>query len=109
MRKPFFAERNSVWQLVGAATAAVAAAEQGQPEGEETIAECDGAAVIKNHDAERIQIKFATVPGPALRARLKGAGWRWSPTNSAWQRQITNASIYSAKLILADFVALAPA
>ena len=30
---------------------------------------------------------------------LKGAGWNWSPKNTAWQRMITDATMRSARKI----------
>lgn len=57
--------------------------------------------IVVNHDVERVQIIFDGKPSPDVISELKGAAWNWSPRNSAWQRKITNNSIYSAKHIAA--------
>lgn len=55
--------------------------------------------IVTNYEAERIQILFPGKPTPEIIAELKGAAWKWSPRNSAWQRFITPASMRSAKQI----------
>lgn len=55
--------------------------------------------IVVNHDVERVQIVFDGKPSPEVIAELKGAAWKWSPRNSAWQRMITQNSLYSAKRI----------
>lgn len=61
---------------------------------------CIGAVkIVTNHDLERIQILFDGKPDAEVIALLKGAAWKWSPRNSAWQRMITNNSMYSARRI----------
>ncbi|PYE89630.1 hypothetical protein [Phyllobacterium leguminum] len=57
--------------------------------------------IIVNHDIERVQIVFDGKPSPKVISELKGAAWNWSPRNGAWQRKITNNSIWSAKRIAA--------
>jgi hypothetical protein len=57
--------------------------------------------IVANHDIERLQIIFDGKPSPDIIRELKGAAWNWSPKNGAWQRKITNNSIYSAKQIAA--------
>lgn len=57
--------------------------------------------IVANHDIERLQIIFDGKPSPEIISELKGAAWNWSPRNGAWQRKITNNSIYSAKQIAA--------
>lgn len=96
-KKPFFAARNSVWTL---ATLATAAGEAPKPTGTEEIATGEGWRIVNDCDAERVRIYFDAIPAPELRERLKGSGWRWSPTAGAWQRQNTNAAIYSAQKIV---------
>lgn len=65
--------------------------------------------IVVNHDVERVQIVFDGKPSPEVISELKGAAWNWSPRNSAWQRKITNNSIYSAKRIAEKANALAAA
>lgn len=101
MAKPFLSARHSAWSLADTpAAAAPASAAPAQPTGEEVVAEAGGATVVRNHDAGRVQIRFTGKPPAELRERLKREGWRWSPTNEAWQRMNTPASVESARRIL---------
>jgi hypothetical protein len=52
--------------------------------------------IRENKDANRTQIEFSGKPGEALRSKLKSAGFRWAPTEGAWQRQISNGAWYQA-------------
>lgn len=73
-----------------------------KPEGAKTGTEeiqIGEVTIVVNHDIERVQIVFDGKPAPEVIAELKGAAWNWSPRNSAWQRKITNNSLYSAKRI----------
>lgn len=66
----------------------------------EELFEFSGGRVINNYEAERVQIFFDDIPSAELRAKLKKAGWRWSPKNKAWQRKNTENAILSAERIL---------
>lgn len=46
--------------------------------------------VVENGDAMRLQLIFDGKPEDGTRAILKKNGFRWSPRNSAWQRQLTD-------------------
>jgi hypothetical protein len=59
----------------------------------------DGGTVEFDKEDNRIRLLYDGKPDEAERAKLKGHGFRWSPKNSAWQRQITNNAIYDAKQI----------
>ena len=59
----------------------------------------DGGSVIANTEANRLQILFDEKPDEATRAMLKQNGFRWSPSNKAWQCQLTpNAESAARKL-----------
>lgn len=60
----------------------------------------EGGRVVDNAEADRIQIFFNERPGPELYAKLKGRGFRWSPSAGAWQRYRTNDTRYAVKFIL---------
>lgn len=47
----------------------------------------------------RVRLNFPGKPDRAIIDILKGHGFRWSPTNSAWQRQLTNDARYWAQYI----------
>lgn len=57
----------------------------------------DGGSVEVNYSADRVQILFDSIPSAEKRTELKKNGWKWSPTNSAWQRMITPQAISNAK------------
>ncbi|MBE9598692.1 DUF3560 domain-containing protein [Pedobacter sp. MC2016-24] len=60
----------------------------------------EGGSIIENKEANRIQILFDAKPDEAIRKMLKGAGFRWSPTENAWQRHLNANGIYAAKSVL---------
>ncbi len=73
-----------------------------KPEGAKTGTEeviVGDVKIVVNHDIERVQIVFDGKPAPEIISELKGAAWKWSPRNAAWQRMITSNSLYSAKRI----------
>lgn len=101
------------WDMVArrAARKAVLAAEQPArnlgdtaPADLSVILEADGVQVIDNRAAERVQIIFANIPEAALRDRLKGSGWHWSPRNKAWQRKNTEAAKANAAYVLRPMI-----
>ncbi len=53
-------------------------------------------------DAElnRVMFIFPGVPSEDVRTLLKSNGFRWSPTNKAWMRQLNGAGQYAAKRIM---------
>lgn len=59
-----------------------------------------GGSVVQNTGINRLQIKFDSIPDASMRAKLKSEGWRWSPREQAWQRQLTANAESSAKRIL---------
>lgn len=48
-----------------------------------------GVEVVENADAMRIQLLFENKPSDEIRSVLKTYGFRWAPSCSAWQRQLT--------------------
>ncbi|MES2373400.1 MAG: DUF3560 domain-containing protein [Bacteroidota bacterium] len=58
------------------------------------------ARIVLNVEANRVQILFDAIPAEEMRKKLKSNGFRWSPSQGAWQRHITNYAIYIAKQIL---------
>jgi len=59
----------------------------------------NGVDICENVDENRLQILFDGKPDPEMISKLKQNGYRWSPRNMAWQRQLTNNAIYSLKFI----------
>lgn len=61
----------------------------------------DGGKVVVNKEANRLQIIFDDRPDGDLRAELKGEGFRWAPSQGAWQRQLTENAMRAARRIKA--------
>lgn len=57
----------------------------------------DGGTVEPNKDINRLQIFFDDKPDADIRAELKHNGFRWAPSEGAWQRQLTDNALYAAK------------
>lgn len=57
----------------------------------------DGGEVIVNTQENRLQIVFDDKPEEDVRAELRSNGFRWAPSQGAWQRQLTPNAIYAAK------------
>lgn len=49
------------------------------------------------------QLKFDGKPPQEQREILKKHGFRWSPTQEAWQRQLTPNAEYSIDYVIRDF------
>ena len=60
----------------------------------------DGLEVIEDADDMRIRLIFDNIPDAETRDMLKNNGFKWSPKNSAWQRQLTSNGIYATKKVL---------
>ena len=60
--------------------------------------------IILNEDFDdgRIRFKFNGVPSPEVREVLKSRGFKWSPSNKAWQRQNTPNGVWSAKKVMEE-------
>ena len=60
----------------------------------------DGVRLVQNTTLDRIQLLFDGKPPADVISLLKGAAFRWSPRESAWQRQNTNNGIRAAYSVL---------
>ena len=58
--------------------------------------------LVENAEANRIQLIFAGKPEEAVRKTLKANGFRWAPSEGAWQRHLNNAGRWAAKQVLAS-------
>lgn len=63
--------------------------------------------VIKNTEIMRLQLIFDGKPSDQVREVLKKNGFKWSPKNGAWQRQLTDNALYSLKLVTETIKAIA--
>jgi hypothetical protein len=59
-----------------------------------------GFSVERNKDINRLQLKFDNIPDANTRAILKSNGFRWSPREKAWQRQLGDNSERSLKYVM---------
>ena len=67
---------------------------------EEKEYEINGIRVVENPQENRFQIFFGYKPSEEIRKRLKGAGFRWSPTGECWQCYMNSWNIRYGKEIL---------
>lgn len=56
--------------------------------------------VVENTENMRLQLIFDDKPEPEVREILKNNGFRWAPSQEAWQRQLTNNARYSLKRVI---------
>lgn len=59
--------------------------------------EFDGGQVVVNTAENRLQIIFDGKPDADIRTELKGEGFRWAPSQGAWQRQLTDNALRAAR------------
>lgn len=59
----------------------------------------DGGEVVINTELNRLQILFDERPDYGLKEELKRHGFRWAPSQGAWQRQLTDNAITAAKKV----------
>lgn len=58
--------------------------------------------VIENTEENRVQFLFDGKPSAEARKILKSHGFRWAPSQEAWQRQLTNNARYAARMVLKE-------
>jgi len=64
--------------------------------------EFNGGRAEANTAINRLQLFFDQKPPEQQRAALKANGFKWAPSQDAWQRQLTDNAIYSAGRL--DFI-----
>lgn len=69
----------------------------------ETEIELKGCVIKTNKDLGRLQILFPDKPAVQVREALKSHGFKWSPTEMAWQRMITPVAMTYAQNIINKF------
>lgn len=62
--------------------------------------ECEFCKVVENTEIMRLQLIFDGKPEPEVREALKSNGFRWAPSQSAWQRQLTDNARYALKRVI---------
>jgi hypothetical protein len=94
--KPAITNRHKFWTFAELARENAAKQAESSNQESEVIATADGIEIIANPEANRVQIVFDAKPNATMISKLKAQGWRWAPSEGAWQRQLTNAARYSA-------------
>ncbi|MDR2712051.1 MAG: hypothetical protein LBB91_02935 [Clostridiales bacterium] len=62
----------------------------------------DGGYAEANTEMNRLQLFFDEKPSDSQRAQLKSHGFKWAPSQGAWQRQLNGNAIYAAGRL--DFI-----
>ena len=60
----------------------------------------DGFELVENAEIGRIQFLFDDKPDDDTRALLKSYGFRWSPSQGAWQRMLNDNGRYAAQKVM---------
>ena len=60
----------------------------------------DGYTYRENNEIMRVQFVFPGKPDDETRAMLKENGFRWAPSQGAWQRQLTANAKYAAHRVM---------
>lgn len=60
----------------------------------------EGVEIEENAEEMRVQLRFDGKPDESTRTLLKSYGFRWSPSQGAWQRQLNGNGKYAAKQVL---------
>lgn len=58
-----------------------------------------GGEVVINQEENHVQLLFAEKPDEATRSELKHSGFRWSPSQRAWQRMLNQEGILAARQV----------
>ena len=62
----------------------------------------DGLIIKENKELMRIQLFFENKPSEQIRETLKSNGFKWAPSQNAWQRQLTENAIRATKRAIAE-------
>lgn len=73
---------------------------------ETEVAGYEGLKVVENTDTMRIQLIFDGKPDPDVRCILKSNGFRWAPSQGAWQRQLNRNGKAAAEAVLRQLAEL---
>ena len=96
---PAITDRHKFWTFLELAEKHAAKAAQTATSEPEAIGTGEGVKIVCNAAIDRLQIIFDAKPDAGMIGKLKGEAWKWSPSNQAWQRKLTEAAKQSAKRI----------
>ena len=99
VKKPVITQRNKFFQLPELAERMREKLKAVQSQESKEVP-FEGGTLVWNYGEDRLQILFDRIPEDSRRKELKSAGFRWSPRNKAWQRQLTTNALCAAKRVL---------
>ena len=99
LRKPVITPRNKFFQLPELAERMRERLKAVQSRENKEVS-FEGGTLVWNYGEDRLQILFDRIPEDNRRKELKSSGFRWSPRNKAWQRQLTSNALSAAKRVL---------
>lgn len=91
--------RHGVWKVSELAEKYRASLENTKTANSEE-SEINGVKVVRNQQADRLQLFFPGKPDQETISKLKHAAFKWSPSNGCWQRQLTQNAIWAAERLL---------
>lgn len=97
--KPIFTARHKFWKLSEVAEQSIKKQSEMQGKEDAELA-FDGGKIVKNYAEDRLQILFDEKPDQDTISKLKHNGFRWSPRNVAWQRQLTSNALYACARVI---------
>lgn len=101
-KKPIISPRNKFFKFIEVANQ-VKESIADKENKEDLIHKYDGFQVVISYADDRIRIVHDEKPSREVIQTIKSHGFRWSPRNTAWQRQLTNNAMYvTFKLLLKD-------
>lgn len=62
----------------------------------------NGGEVVANYGIDRLQVFFDEKPDSDTRSKMKSNGFRWAPSEAAWQRQLTLNAMSAAKSLFKE-------
>lgn len=65
----------------------------------QTSYDFDGGTIELDYSADRLKVDFDAIPDSDMNSKLKRNGFKWSPTNRVWQRQLTDNAISTANYL----------
>ncbi|CAN5447157.1 hypothetical protein BH10PLA2_BH10PLA2_08380 [soil metagenome] len=98
--KPAITARHKFWTFPDLAQESAKKHDAKADKPQEKLAEVNGVELWANYGLDRAQLVFPGKPDNQVREKLKRCGWKWAPSQDAWQRQLTNAAIESGKAFL---------
>lgn len=100
--KPVISASNGIWKLAEQAEATREAKfdRANKPNREWITPTC---LVRFNYELDRLQLVYDGKPDYNTICTLKKNGFKWSPTNTAWQRQLTNNAIHGTIAVIGEF------